>query len=209
MPHADDEGFLDRAYAVEDPAATKELYADWAASYDAELRANGYVTPKRCAAALASQADDPGGALLDIGCGTGLSGAAFRDAGFEVIDGTDFSPEMLAEARRKRGVYRDLVLGDLNRPIPAAPGEYAYMAAVGVFSPGHAPASLIERVVTLLPPAGCFVFSLNDHALEDPSYEASIRSLTDDGMAELAFREYGEHVPGLNLRADVCVLRRA
>ena len=200
--------FLDNAYGVSDPESTRCLYKDWAATYEEEVRANGYVTPGRCAEALATLAADKHAPLLDLGCGTGLSGEAFKEAGFTTIDGTDFSEEMLAYARSKPDVYRNLILGDLQAPLPAAPGEYANIAAVGVFSPGHAPAPMIDQVIALLPPQGCFVFSLNDHALEDPRYHERMSALADAGGAEIALCEYGEHLLARGIRAEVCVLRK-
>lgn len=207
MAEAED-GFLDRAYDLDDAEKTKAFYESWAATYEAETRANGYATPARCAAALAGCALDKGAAMLDLGCGTGLSGAAFRDAGFTCIDGTDFSQEMLACARTKEGVYRKLMASDLNDPLPGAPGDYANAAAVGVFSPGHAPPEMIDAVMEKLPAGGCFVFSLNDHALDIPGYEEHIEALVDEGRAQIAFREYGDHLPKRELGAVVAVLRR-
>lgn len=203
-----DEVFLDRAYGLEDAENTKDFYKEWAATYEAETRANGYVTPTRCAAALAALATDKSAPLLDLGCGTGLSGKAFSDVGFTTIDGSDFSAEMLAYARTKQGVYRTLILGDLNNPLPGAPGEYANIAAVGVFSPGHAPPEMIDEVMSKLPAGGCFVFSLNDHALEIPGYQRHMDELVDSGKAEVAFREYGDHLPKREIKAEVVVLRR-
>ena len=77
-----------------------------------------------------------------------------------------------------------------------------------MFSPGHAPAALIDTVVELLPAGGCFVFSLNDHALADPSYDEHIEAQVAGGLSEVAFREYGAHLPGRDLKAAVCVLRK-
>lgn len=201
------DGFLDKVYGLDGSAATKRLYADWAATYDAEVRANGYATPARCVAALAEIADDKSAPILDLGCGTGLSGEAFAEAGFTTIDGNDFSAEMLQAAERK-GVYRTLALSDLERPIAAEPGQYAHMAAVGVFSPGHAPAEMIAQVIDLLPAGGGFVFSLNDHALEDPSYRAEIRRLVDAGAAEVTSDTYDDHLPGRGLKSAVVCLRK-
>ena len=203
-----DEGFLDRAYGLEDPENTKGFYKEWAATYEAETRANGYVTPSRCAVALAKLATDKSAPLLDLGCGTGLSGEAFSDIGFTTIDGSDFSEEMLAYARTKQGVYRTLILGDLNNPLPGAPGDYANIAAVGVFSPGHAPPEMIDEVMSKLPAGGCFVFSLNDHTLEIPGYQQHIDRLVESGEAEVTFREYGDHMPKREIKAMVVVLRR-
>ena len=170
------EGFLDKVYDLDDADKTQALYHDWATSYDEEMRVSGYASPGRAAAAMAAQVADITAPLLDLGCGTGLAGQAFRDAGFTTIDGTDFSEEMLAVARRK-GLYRKITLGDLNDPIPARSGDYDNIAAVGVFSPGHAPAEMIDLVFGLLPVGGCFGFSLNDHALEERVTKAASETL--------------------------------
>lgn len=60
----------------------------------------------------------PGGdglAVLDLGCGTGLSGAAFRDLALR-LDGIDLSPRMLDKAK-SRGIYDTLTLADVETPI--------------------------------------------------------------------------------------------
>lgn len=201
-------GFLDGAYKVEDGRSTQNLYRDWAASYEAEIRANGYATPERCAAALAAAVADKSLPLLDLGCGTGLSGEAMKAQGFTTIDGTDFSQEMLAYAGKKPGLYRTLILGDLTTPLPGKAGDYHAAAAVGVFSPGHAPPTTIEQVIDLLPSGGCFVFSLNDHAREDPGYEQEIERLAEAGKITVVSNENGPHLPKRGLKALVCVLRR-
>ena len=199
--------FLDRAYGLDDAEKTRSFYGEWARSYDEEVKANGYASPARTAAAMAQAVEDITAPLLDLGCGTGLSGEAFQAAGFTVIDGTDFSEEMLGIAETK-GVYRRLFKGDLNNPIPAGPGDYANIVAIGVFSPGHAPAEMIDTVVALLQANGCFGFSLNDHALEEQVYEDRVKDLADTGMAEVVFNEYGAHLPGIGLRSRIYVLRK-
>ncbi len=145
--------------------------------------------------------------MLDIGCGTGLSGLALRAAGFVTLDGTDLSAEMLARASA-RGIYRRVFPGDAADPLPVAPGAYAAAAAIGVVNPGHAPPETIDAVLAILPPGGCFVFSLNDHALAEPAFPGHVERLLAEGAAELAFREHGPHLPGIGLAATVYVLRK-
>jgi len=77
-----------------------------------------------------------------------------------------------------------------------------------VFSPGHAPPEMIDNVVAKLPIGGCFVFTLNDHALEMPGYRQHVDNLVRDGQVEKVFEEYGEHLPTKGLKSQVCVLRR-
>lgn len=201
------DGVLGTAYDASTLANVGELYGTWAATYDEELIANGYASPRRTAAAMAAHVADRSAPLLDIGCGTGLSGAALRDAGFSTIDGTDMSPEMLALAGHKE-VYRRLVPSSLEDPLPATPGSYVDMTAIGVFSPGHAPSGMITDVLALLAPGGCFGFSLNDHALEDPSYKQTIDDVVANGQASVAFEDYGDHLPGIGLNALIVVLKK-
>ena len=52
--------------------------------------------------------------ILDLGCGTGLVGAAFKDlAAGGRLDGIDLAPKMI-EVARQRGIYDELILGDLE-----------------------------------------------------------------------------------------------
>jgi len=199
---------LQNAYGLDSAEATREFYDKWAEGYDAEVSENGYVTPQRAAAALAEFVEDKSAPLLDIGCGTGMSGQALLDAGFSLIDGCDFSAEMLAVAREK-GIYRALFNTDLENPFPFQTGTYANISAVGVLNPGHAPAEALDQVLELLLAGGCFVFSLNDHALQDHSYEARINEHVDAGNARLLFREYGTHLPEIDLKSNVYVLQKA
>jgi predicted TPR repeat methyltransferase len=59
--------------------------------------------------------------ILDLGCGTGLVGNSFQDLakGGRLV-GIDLAPRMI-EVARKRGVYDELILGDLEKVL-AEPG---------------------------------------------------------------------------------------
>lgn len=198
--------FLDRAYDADAPDP-QEFYADWAATYETEMGENGYATPPRCAAALAEFADDQSAHVIDIGCGTGLSGAALRGAGFPVVDGWDPSAEMLERARPK-GIYRNLVQTDPAAPFEATEGTYANAMAAGVLSPGLAPPESLDQVLAFLPVGGCFAFSLNDHAIADGAHVGRINELLEACVCDLLFREYGEHMPGNDMKSWVYVLRK-
>ena len=199
--------FFQKVYALDDPEKTRDLYKEWARTYDDEVRANGYASPSRTASAMAEAVADLSAPLLDIGCGTGLSGEALSEVGFSTIDGTDFSEEMLNAAATK-DLYRSLIKGDFNRPLPAGENDYVNFTAIGVFSPGHGMPDLIGTVVDRMPLDGCFGFSLNDHALQDPGYVQTIEQLVDAGDVALIFDDYGDHLPGLGSKSKVCVLRK-
>ena len=200
------ETFLDKVYAARNEDETRAIYDAWAASYEAEVAQNGYVTPGRCAEALAGVTGDLTAPILDFGCGTGLSGLALKLAGFTTIDGVDLSAEMLAQARAK-GVYRETrqVTGD---EVPA-PGAYGAIAAIGVIGAGAAPVSVLDMLMEALPEGGRLVFSFNDHTLEDPVHEARVAEWTDSNRARLIFRARGDHLPGLGMKSNVYILEKA
>jgi predicted TPR repeat methyltransferase len=200
-------GFLKKIYDVGGAEETRSLYDAWADSYDEEVGENGYVTPRRCAEALASFADDFSAPLLDFGCGTGLSGVALARAGFRTIDGVDLSADMLKGAEDKN-VYRNLrVIEARENPI-AKRGDYEAVAAIGVIGVGAAPIAVFDMLMKGLKRGGLMVLSFNDHTLEDPVHESRVSDWVDCAAARLLFREYGDHLPGMGLKSNVYVLER-
>ncbi|NNE52804.1 MAG: methyltransferase domain-containing protein [Sulfitobacter sp.] len=199
--------FLDKAYGARDAASTRKLYDDWSDSYEDELGENGYATPARCAEALARFCKNKSDPILDFGCGTGLSGLALRAAGFEVIDGVDLSADMLAQAREK-GIYRNLGQIEAGAPLKHKPGDYSAIAAIGVIGAGAAPIETFDLLMKALGRGGYLVLSFNDHALEDPRNEGRMNEWLDCGAATLLFREHGDHIPGIDLKANVYVIEK-
>lgn len=188
-------------------AETRDHYDAWAGDFDADMERAGYAAPARVAAALGAQASDRGAAVLDLGCGTGLGGAALRAAGFAAVDGVDFSSGMLERARAK-SIYRAMILADLAEGLSVQAGDYGNAVAVGVLAPGHAPARAIDAVLAVLPSGGCFAFSLSNHASAVPDYKVRINENIDCGFADLLMREYGAYLPLIAMRGNVYVLRR-
>ncbi|MEL7430300.1 MAG: class I SAM-dependent methyltransferase, partial [Pseudomonadota bacterium] len=133
----DSENFFDKAYSVKSTEETREMYDRWSKVYDKDLKTGDYRQPVRCAAALRQQVTDLSAEILDVGCGTGLSGLALREAGYTHIDGCDLSEGMLEKAG-KLGIYNRLFACDLNQPpLDVTDTSYDAITAVGVFSFGH------------------------------------------------------------------------
>jgi len=203
----DEKAGLAKAYTISSPDEARPFYDDWAAGYEDEVAANGYITPKRCSEALAAHAQLPWAPIMDLACGTGLSGLALKAAGFECIDGFDLSEGMLEQAREK-GIYRELALCDLSKPLEMPGDVYQNAAAIGCVSPEYMPPTVLDEILGKLPSGGCLVFSVNDHAAKDGTIRGRINELVDCGYAELMFSDYGDHLPEIDLKATVYVLRR-
>lgn len=202
------ERFLDRVYeSSSDPETQESLYDEWALSYDAELRANGYQTPTRLAALLANALGSASrtAPVLDFGCGTGMSGEAMASEGISVIDGTDLSEQMLAVARSKN-VYRTLWqmhAGELD----VEPGSYDAIVACGVISPGAAPADTLDLLTAKVGPRGYLAFSYNAHALEDSTYMDKLAEILGEGFTQVS-AQLGTHIAGRDLESMIYVLQR-
>ncbi|MEM9044502.1 MAG: methyltransferase domain-containing protein [Pseudomonadota bacterium] len=199
---------LKSAYGLEGPDAVKKFYAGWSDGYEDEVMSNGYVTPERCSRALAGFVQDKSAPVMDLACGTGLSGLALRGQGFSTIDGFDLSPEMLEKARAKTGLYRDLSVCDMSRPFEIPEGMYAHAAAIGCITPDYLPVTVLDEILRMIPSGGYFTFSINDWAARDGTMERHIGEICDCWVAEMVFREYGDHVPGNDMGCTVYVLRK-
>ncbi len=200
-------GMLKKAYGHNQGEEAVNFYDEWADSYDDELAAGGYASPRRCAEALIDVGADPALPILDIGCGTGVSGQALRKAGFAVIDGIDPSSEMLERAKPK-AIYRDLAQIDPMEPLSAEDGTYQNTLAAGVLSPGLAPPEAFDQIFAFLPTGGRLAFSLNDHAVADGAHLGRMTELIDSGLVVLEFKEYGDHIPGNHMKSFVYVLKK-
>jgi predicted TPR repeat methyltransferase len=110
-------------------------YDELARTYDTTLAGWGYDAPSHVADLLTRwMPADTARTVLDAGCGTGLAGEALRDARFggELL-GVDLSPDSVALAR-SRGIYTEVVLGDLQEPLPYRDGTVDAVVCVGVLT---------------------------------------------------------------------------
>lgn len=199
--------FLKNAYNLANSGATKDLYRDWAATYDEEITANGYASPVRTAEALVKSGAQLDGPVLDVGCGSGVSGLFLRDAGFTELHGSDFSPEMLSLAEDK-GLYASLHQADLRDPFEFVTEPFPVIAAIGVLAPGHAGPEILETVIDLLTVGGVFGFSMNDHTLANSGYLSEVARLVQERKIRVRWQDYGDHLPGIELNSMIMVLER-
>jgi predicted TPR repeat methyltransferase len=161
-PLAEQAGFLLAALGAAPlpsraPAAyVRELFDAFAPRFDAELEgALGYRTPALLAAMIL---DLPRGQVLDLGCGTGLSGLALKPFATR-LEGLDLSPRMLAAARA-RGIYASLHEADLLDFLPRRAGAWDLIAAADVLNYLGDLTPAFTAIATALKPGGTALFSL-------------------------------------------------
>ncbi|MEM8850366.1 MAG: methyltransferase domain-containing protein [Pseudomonadota bacterium] len=189
-----------------DAGATRALYDDWAARYDADMAAAGMIGPARVAEMLTVLVPDRAVPIWDFGCGTGLCGVALAEAGYTDLRGTDISVGMVDRAREK-GVYRDLVVADPDGTV-TIPDDVAVVTACGSICVGAAPAPVLGQVARAMAPDALLILTLNDDTIRDADHVGALAQLQIDGTARLDRAEYGPQMPALGRGATVAALRR-
>ena len=114
-------------------AYIEETFDRYANRFDIHLQESlGYDTPSTLAAMLAEL--EPARRFqicLDLGCGTGLSGDAFKDC-TESLIGVDLSSQMLGKAEEK-GIYTQLHCQEIYDFLRSNKDEYDLFLAADVF----------------------------------------------------------------------------
>jgi predicted TPR repeat methyltransferase len=102
------------------------------------------------------------GSMLDLGCGTGLAGAAFRPH-CDWLVGVDISPKMIEQARTK-GLYDRFAIAELLEFLDGEKGaQHHLVLAADVFVYCCDLAPIAKGVAGVLAPSGRFAFTVETH----------------------------------------------
>ncbi|MCW0232001.1 MAG: methyltransferase domain-containing protein [Ferrovibrio sp.] len=137
------------------------LFNTYAADFDNHLARLAYQGPDmlRQLAVRAGWHEDRSRAILDLGCGTGLSGLPFVPHASR-LDGIDLSPGMLNQARR-RGIYDDLHHGEAHAVLGTIPkAAYDVVIAADTLIYIGDVTELFRLVAASLKPGGSFLFTV-------------------------------------------------
>ncbi len=139
----------------------RSLFDEYAERFDSHLvETLEYRAPELLEAAvrrIMSGNATAGLDVLDLGCGTGLGGARYRDLARRLI-GVDLSPKMIAKAR-ERGVYDELVVGDVMEPLRNRIAAFDLVIAADVFIYIGDLGEIVHAVAVALREGGVFAFS--------------------------------------------------
>jgi predicted TPR repeat methyltransferase len=197
----------DRVLEATSSEALAAVYGEWATDYERDLVDDqGYVAPALAVELLLGTLTDRTATILDAGCGTGLVGARLHRAGCTSIDGIDYSSEMLALAREK-GVYRRLLQGDLNAPIPFADGAYGACICVGTLTLAHVGPDAIRELVRVVAPGGLLCFTVRSEAWDALDYAGVIDALVERGGIEGITRRRDDYIRKEGSTCELCLFR--
>ncbi|MEI9803645.1 MAG: methyltransferase domain-containing protein [Pseudolabrys sp.] len=141
----------------------RALFDGYAPGFDKALTQGlGYRAPELLLRAVRAAA--PGqkfAAALDLGCGTGLAGAAFKPL-CKQLTGIDLSPAMLAQARAKK-IYDRLEEGDVIAFLQAETVRYDLIVAADVFMYLDNLTRILKAAARVLEPGAWLAFSVETH----------------------------------------------
>ncbi|NKB56717.1 MAG: methyltransferase domain-containing protein [Alphaproteobacteria bacterium] len=160
-------------------AEVKKTYDDWAAGYGDSMADWDYRAPTQAAAYLRAEMP-PASRILDAGCGTGLTGAALRAAGFTgAIDGIDLSPSSLKVAE-KRSVYRALDVANLQAlPLPIADDSYDALICIGVMTYVSDTEGVLREFARVTRSGGRVLVTQRDDLFHSRAYGQTFKALAE------------------------------
>jgi len=142
-----------------DAGYVRHLFDQFSTDYDQRMRGQlAYAAPE----ILRSLAEIIGlqfsrHDILDLGCGTGLGGVAFKDIASR-LDGIDLSPAMIAKAK-ERGIYDTLIVGDIETLAQTGHRYDLLIAADTLVYLGDL-APVFKAAAHVLKPGGTFLFTV-------------------------------------------------
>ena len=179
---------LEDAFSSKTPQDNIRLYENWAETYESDfVAAKGYVYHERVVEQMREHKASIHGAMLDVGCGTGIVGIALQQAGFDTIDGIDISPAMLAEARRKmtrigHPIYRNLIEADLTTLVNVPDNQYAAVISSGTFTHGHLGPEALDELWRMAEPGARCVIGINSRHYDLMGFGEKIAIDTSSGV---------------------------
>ena len=138
----------------------RELFDDFAASFDQVLQNINYRAPELVQARVARLFPTPEGtlAVLDAGCGTGLCAQHLRPYACRLV-GVDLSPKMLLKAKA-RNLYDALVEAELTAYLGTKDSEFDLICSADALCYFGRLDDVFAAAARALKRGGAFVFSL-------------------------------------------------
>ncbi|MGA7758556.1 MAG: class I SAM-dependent methyltransferase [Ilumatobacteraceae bacterium] len=154
-------------------------------AYDATFDEWGYVGPQTAAAILRNYVPLDS-RILDAACGSGLTGIALEQLGYEHLEGIDISARLLALAEQT-GAYERVERVDMQVfPLPFEDGEFDAVNFIGALTYFETN-EILRELCRIVRSGGYVVFSQRDDIMRDQDYGAQLRELERDGLWERTF----------------------
>jgi predicted TPR repeat methyltransferase len=201
--------FVDAAYHLDDEASMVDFYRKWAADYDHQMLDElGYTSPTKIAQQLIQYLPDTQSMIFDIGCGTGLTCVFLAEKGYTNLDGIDLSPDMVRVAS-ERGIYRELLVGDVNQALERNDESYDAAISSGTFTHGHVGPEPLDEIFRILKPGGILACTIHQDLWTSMGFEEKLAALTAKDIASPVSCEMDSYYKDRDPEGWFCVYRKS
>lgn len=173
-------------------AYIKDLFNHYADHYDAHLQKGlDYKVPELLKNAVEKFSKQTNSAwdILDLGCGTGLSGEVFSDKAQSMI-GVDLAEKMLDVAREKK-CYQELVVADVEGYLTSCDKQFDVIISADVFIYIGDLAKIFIEAHRCLKASGFFAFSIELDKQQDYQTQVSGRFAHSEKYIKRLAKEIG------------------
>jgi predicted TPR repeat methyltransferase len=174
----------------------RKTFSGFSSHYDSKMREQlSYQAPERLQDLIRAEIGDASGLeILDIGCGTGLSGVGLKERAAR-LTGIDLSPEMI-EVARGRGIYDRLEVAEIIAWLNHTQGQFDLITACDCMVYFGDLQPVATAAARQLKPGGRFAFTM-ERGEKYPFH------LTDSGR----YTHHPEHVREVAAQAGLTVDR--
>lgn len=156
------------------PEYVQNLFNNYALYYEPHLQETlKYTLPQQIHQLLQSIQLPQKTDVLDLGCGTGLTGMVLRDYSAHLF-GVDIAEKMIAKARAK-GIYDQLFTSELLTFLQTDPHHYNLIVAADVLPYLGELTALFQAITKRLTPNGFFIFTCEICTTESWRLQTNIR----------------------------------
>ncbi len=200
--------FVDAAYHLDDEADMVDFYRKWAADYDHQMLDElGYTSPTKIAQLLSEHLPDTASTVFDIGCGTGLTCVFLAEMGYANLDGIDLSPDMVGVAG-ERGIYRELLVGDVNQALERDDASYDAVISSGTFTHGHVGPKPLDEIFRILKPGGILACTVHQDLWASMGFEAKFDTFVEQGIVSHVSSQLGSYYKDAPVEGWFCVYQK-
>jgi predicted TPR repeat methyltransferase len=173
-----------------------QIFREFSSHYDSKmLESLSYQAPERIQELIRAEIGDAAGLdILDIGCGTGLSGVGLKERAACLV-GIDLSPQMI-EVAQERDIYDQLEIAEITEWLEQTEGQFDLIVACDCLVYFGDLQPVAAGVAKRLKPGGWFAFT-TERGDKYPFH------LTDSGR----YTHHPDHVREVAAQAGLVVVR--
>ena len=124
-----------------------------------------------------------------------------------LFDGIDLSADMVRVAG-ERGLYQELLVGDITLPIDRDDASYDAVISTGTFTHGHVGSEPLAEMISILKPGGILACTVHQDLWTSLGFEKAFKQFESDGVIERLVFELDQYFEANDPEGWFCIYRK-